>query len=54
MTGHETLNFVASRGTGDLAGVHFHRTIEANLVGPNLGAMASGVATYTGQVVFGR
>jgi len=52
VTGHASLQIVGAQGTGGLAGVHFQGTIEANLVAPNPGCDASGVATYTGQVVF--
>jgi hypothetical protein len=52
VTGHAALQIVGAQGTGGLAGVHFQGTIEADLVAPNPGCDASGVATYTGQVMF--
>ena len=52
VTGHATFQIVGAQGAGGLADVHFQGTIEADLVAPNPGCDASGVATYAGQVVF--
>jgi len=52
VTGHETLRFVGREGTGGLAGIYANVTAEGDVGAPEPGCYASGVGTYTGQVVF--
>jgi hypothetical protein len=54
VTGHETVHFVGSRGTGDLAGVYAEIMAEGDVGAPNPGCDLSGAGTYTGHVVFAR
>jgi hypothetical protein len=52
VTGHETVHFVGSRGTGDLAGTYVNVTAEGDVGAPSPGCAVSGAGTYNGQVVF--
>ena len=54
VTGHETLRFVGTQGTGGLAGVYANLTAEGDVGAPEPGCDLSGVGTYTGHVVFAR
>ena len=54
VTGHETLHFVLTRGTGDLAGVYVQGPAEGDLGAPDPGCDVSGAGTYTGNVLFVR
>jgi hypothetical protein len=51
VTGHETLRFVGSEGTGDLAGVYVNVTAEGDVGAPQPGCDLSGAGTYTGHVI---
>jgi Protein of unknown function (DUF3224) len=52
VTGHETLRFVGTQGTGDLTGIYANVTAEGNVGTPSPGCDVSGAGTYTGQVIF--
>jgi Protein of unknown function (DUF3224) len=54
VTGHETLRFVGSQGTGDLAGTYANVTAEGDVVppDPNSGCDLQGAGTYSGQILF--
>jgi hypothetical protein len=54
VTGHETLRFVGTRGTGGLAGVYANLTAEGDVGAPSPGCDVSGEGTYSGYVVFDR
>ena len=54
VTGHETLRFVGTQGTGGLAGVYANLTAEGDVGAPEPGCDLSGVGTYTGHVLFAR
>ena len=54
VTGHETVRFVGTRGTGDLGGVYVNVTAEGDIGAPSPGCDLSGAGTYSGHVVFAR
>ena len=54
VTGHETLRFVGTQGTGDLAGIYANVTAEGDVGAPEPGCDLSGAGTYTGYVIFAR
>ena len=54
VTGHETVHFVGTQGTGDLAGTYVNVTAEGDVGAPEPGCDLSGAGTYSGQVVFAR
>jgi hypothetical protein len=51
-TGHETLRFVGTQGTGALSGVYAEITAEGNVGAPKAGCALSAEGTYNGQIVF--
>jgi hypothetical protein len=52
VTGHETLRFVGTQGTGVLAGIYANITAEGDVGAPSPGCDVSGAGTYTGNVIF--
>lgn len=52
VTGHETLRFVGTRGTGALAGTYAEVTAEGDVGAPKAGCALSGAGNYNGQIVF--
>ena len=52
VTGHETLNFVGTRGTAGLAGIYTQGTAVGDLVPGTPDCPIAGAGTYTGHVVF--
>ncbi len=52
VTGHETLRFVGTQGTGDLAGTYVELSAEGDVGAPEPGCDLSGAGAYTGQIVF--
>ena len=54
VTGHETVRFVGTQGTGNLTGVYVNVSAEGDIGAPSPGCNLSGAGTYSGHLLFAR